>query len=148
MPMISEEELREAIKRGLARAGKTIRDDVRPTLPKRSGRLRRGLKFGVDKGNAIVLRFGWPQSPYYAHFVEFGRRASTKTTRPTRANALRIGNDIRASARGSSLTPRKLLEKGVTSSEAQAAIERELTKSITPLFKDIIFDKTGKARFR
>ncbi len=147
MAMISEAELREAIKSGLLKAGKTIQKDARDSLPKRTGRLRRGLKVGLDRGNDIVMRFGWPKGPFYHAFIERGRKASSKRTRPARARALRIGGDIRASARGSSLPAGKHLETAVESSKAQAAIEREISKEVEPLFKDIVIGPHG-ARFK
>ena len=148
--MITLAELRNAVKAGLLKAGKTIRDDARDSLPKRTGRLRRGLLFGLDRGHKVALRIGWPASPFYARFIEYGRKASTKTTRPTRARALRIGNsgEFRASSRGSSLPAGKHLERAVESRKGQQVIEEEITKAITPLFRDIVFDKTGKARFK
>ena len=150
MPMITEPELRKAVKAGLLRAGKEIRDDARDSLPKRTGKLRRGLLFGLDKGTKIRLRVGWPGSPFYAAFVERGRKASTKPTRPIRARALRIGGtgQVRASSRGSSLPAGRYLEKAVESREGQQAIEREIGKAIEPLFKDIIIDKSGTLRFK
>ena len=148
MAMITEAELREAVKRGLLAAGKEIVKDTRRSLPKRTGRLRRGLKVGLDKGNAIVMRFGWPKGPFYAAFIERGRKASSSRTRPTRARALRIGGDIRASARGSSLPARKHLETAIESSKARAVIEREIGESITPLFRDIVIGPDGKVRFK
>ena len=148
--LITESELREAVKRGLARAGKVIVEDARDSLPKRTGRARRGLKVGIDKGDKLVMRFGWPRGPWYAYFLEFGRKASSGRTRPTRARALRIGGtgQVRASSRGSSLSAGNYLRDAVESPKGQAAIEREIGKAIEPLFKDIVIDKTGKARFK
>ena len=148
--MISEAELRAAVKRGLLKAGKTIRDDARDSLPKRTGRLRRGLLYGLDKTDKPTLRVGWPVGPFYAAFIERGRKASSKRTRPKRAKALRIGGtgSFRSSSRGSSLPAGRHLETAVESREGQQAIERELTEAIRPLFKDIHFDKSGRARFK
>ena len=150
MPMITESELRKAVKAGLLRAGKEIRDDARDSLPKRTGKLRRGLLFGLDKGTKIRLRVGWPGSPFYAAFVERGRKASSKRTRPKRAKALRIGKtgEVRASSSVSALPAGRYLEKAVESQKGQAAIERAIGEAIIPLFKDIHFDKSGKARFK
>lgn len=149
MVMITDTELRDAIKLGLAKAGKRIIEDARDAIPKRTGRARRGLKVGIDKGDKLIMRLGWPRGPYYSYFLEFGRKASAKRTRPGRARALRIGNtgQVRASARGSSLPAGKYLEKAIKSQQGQKAIEDEIAKQVAPLFKDIIIGPHG-ARFK
>ena len=91
--MISRPEMVTALQRGLRSALKDVSDSARSKLPARSGRLRRGLLYGVDKEpDKVQGRIGWPKGPFYARFVEYGRKASSKLIRPRRRKALRIGS--------------------------------------------------------